>query len=145
MYAFFQCSDVSSVVIGSAVSSIKSNAFNGCDSLKVVTCLAPEPLAINENVFKNLYGQAVLRVPAASLEAYQEASPWNRFSAVVAIDVSQGDVNLDGVTNVGDLADLIDQILEGCVTEYGDVNGDGDVNAGDATDLVDLLLTGVRP
>ena len=145
MYAFFQCSDVSSVVIGSAVSSIKSNAFNGCDSLKVVTCLVPEPLAINENVFKNLYGQAVLRVPAASLEAYQAASPWNRFSAVVAIDVSQGDVNLDGETSVADLADLIDQILEGCVTEYSDVNGDGSVNAGDVADLVDLLLTSVRP
>ena len=140
MYAFFKCSNVSSVLIGSAVSSIKSNAFNGCDSLKVVTCLVPEPLAINENVFRNLYGQAVLRVPVASLEAYQATAPWNKFSAIVAIDVSQGDVNLDGVTDVADLVALIDQILECSFTDYGDVNGDGTVNVGDVADVIDRLF-----
>ena len=143
MYAFSGCTSLSSVLIGSAVSSMSSNVFNGCDSLKVVTCLVPEPLAINVSVFKNLYEQAILRVPAASLDAYRAAAPWNQFSEIVAIDVSQGDVNFDGVTNVADLADLIDQILEGRFTEFGDVNGDGDVNVGDVTEVVDLLLAGV--
>ena len=143
MYAFSGCTSLSSVLIGSAVSSMSSNVFSGCDSLKVVTCLVPEPLAINVSVFKNRYEQAILRVPAASLDAYKAASPWNQFSEIVAIDVSQGDVNLDGVTNVADLTDLIDQILEGRFTEYGDVNGDGEVNVGDVAEVVDLLLAGV--
>ena len=49
---------------------------------------------------------------------------------------------MDGVTNVADLTDLIDQILEGRHTEFGDVNGDGAVNVGDMADVIDLLLNG---
>ena len=140
MYAFSQCANLSRVLIGSSVSRISSNAFAGCDSLKMVTCLVPEPLSINETVFRNLYGQAVLRVPAASLDAYRSTAPWNLFSQIVAIDVAQGDVNLDGVTNVADLTDLIDLILAGRFTDYGDVNGDGAVNVGDVADVIDRLL-----
>ena len=140
MYAFSQCTALSSVLIGSSVTSISSNAFNGCDSLRVVTCLVPEPLSINASVFRNLYDRAILRVPAASLDAYRAVAPWSQFSEIVAIDVSEGDVNLDGVTNVADLTDLIDQIFEGSYNEYGDVNGDGIVNVGDVTEVIDLLL-----
>ena len=140
MYAFSQCTALRNVLIGSSVTSISSNVFNGCDSLKVVTCLVPEPLSINASVFKNLYEHAVLRVPAASLDAYRTTAPWSQFSSIVAIDPSQGDVNLDGVTNVADLADLIDQVLKGEYILYSDVNGDGDVNLADVTAVIDMLI-----
>lgn len=142
MYAFSDCTELGSVLIGSSVTSISSNAFNGCDSLKMVTCLVPEPISINSNVFKDLYGNAVLRVPAQSLEAYQAAAPWNQFSRVVAIDPGEGDVNLDGVTNIEDMTCLIDQILSGTSTEYSDVNGDGLVSIADVADMLDKLLCG---
>ena len=140
MNAFNGCAALTSVTIGESVATINSNAFAGCRSLKTVTCLVPEPLAIKSSVFLNLYEQAVLRVPAASLDAYRAAAPWNQFSAILAIDPGQGDVNLDGVTNVADLTDLIDLILKQSFTEYADVNGDGIVNIGDVAQVVDLLL-----
>lgn len=142
MYAFNNCTGLSSVTIGNSVANISSNAFAGCSSLKTVTCLVSEPFALNSTAFKGVYEQATLKVPAASLDAYQSTAPWNQFSEIVAIDVSLGDVNLDGVTNVADLTDLIDQILEGRHTEFGDVNGDGAVNVGDMADVIDLLLNG---
>jgi hypothetical protein len=140
MNAFNGCAALASVTIGESVATINSNAFAGCRSLKTVTCLVPEPLAIKSSVFLNLYEQAVLRVPAASLDAYMAAAPWNQFSAILAIDPGQGDVNLDGVTNVADLTDLIDLILKQSFTEYADVNGDGIINIGDVAQVVDLLL-----
>ena len=140
MNAFYRCTALKSVVIGSSVSSMSSNVFSGCDSLKAVTCLLPQPIAINANVFNDLYDQAILRVPAQSLEAYQATSPWNRFSRIVPIDPTQGDVNLDGETNIDDLIDLVEQILSESASPYSDVDGDGAINIADTTTLIDLLL-----
>ncbi len=140
MYAFYKCTALRSVVIGSSVASISTNVFNGCDSLKTVTSLVPEPISIKPNVFNNLYEQAILRVPAGSVEAYQAASPWNQFSQIIPIDPTEGDVNLDGMTNIDDLINLIDQILKGSSSEYSDVNGDGAINIDDTAILVDRLL-----
>lgn len=140
--SFYACTNLRSVTIGSSVSTISGGAFGHCDSLKVVTCLIPEPISINASVFNNSYGQATLRVPAASLEAYQAASPWNRFSQIIPIDPTDGDVNLDGETNIADLTALIDQLLDGTATEYADVNADGETNIADLTTLIDMLLIG---
>ena len=141
MYAFYNCTNLRSVVIGSSVANISSNVFTGCSNLKTVTCLVPEPLSINANVFTNLYGQVVLRVPADAVEAYKATYPWNRFAEIVAIDPCSGDVNLDGVTGIDDVSALIDQILKGRVDAYSDVDGDGNVNIADVTTLIDKLLT----
>ena len=144
MYAFYKCTALRSVVIGESVAGISGSAFALCDSLKTVTCLVPEPISINNNVFNNLYGQAVLRVPAGALEAYQAKSPWNKFSEIIAIDPTEGDVNLDGVTGIDDVTALIDQLLKGDVTDFGDVNGDGCVNIADVATLIDKLLSGKK-
>ena len=53
-----------------------------------------------------------------------------------------GDVNRDGSVNIGDVADLIDALLENNLDSIqGDVNVDGVVNIGDVVDLIDMLLT----
>ncbi len=141
MNAFNGCTSLESVTIGRSVTTIGSSAFSGCSSLRTVTSLAPEPSPVNSNAFKGVYGQAVLRVPAGSLEAYQATAPWNQFSAIVAIDVSQGDVNLDGTTDIADLVYLIDLILESASIDYGDVNDDGAVDIGDVVDLIEKILS----
>lgn len=141
VYAFNKCTNLRSVVIGNSVANLSSNAFNGCDSLKTVTCLVPVPLNIKTNVFNNLYEQAILRVPASAVEAYQATAPWNQFSDIVAIDPSAGDVNLDGRTDIQDITILIDQMLKGNVTLFSDVNGDGTVSIDDVTTLIDKLLS----
>lgn len=141
MNAFNGCTSLESVTIGRSVTTIGSSAFSGCSSLRTVTSLAPEPSPVNLNAFKSVYGQAVLRVPAGSLEAYQATAPWNQFSAIVAIDVSQGDVNLDGTTDIADLVYLIDLILESASIDYGDVNDDGSLDIGDVVDLIEKILS----
>ena len=140
-HAFDKCTGLKSVVIGKSAVSIYHYAFIGCDNLEMVTCLVPEPPIINVNVFKNLYEQAVLRVPAEAVEAYQGAYPWNQFSEIIAIDPCEGDVNLDGSTSIDDVTCLINQILKGGDTDYSDVNGDGHVTIDDVTILIDMLLS----
>lgn len=138
--AFRGCSNLRTVVIGKSVNAIKSMAFDGCESLRMVTCLMPEPPSINQNVFKNLYANAILRVPARAVEAYKAASPWNLFADIIAIDPSLGDVNLDGSTDIADVATLIDGILGGDTDEFGDVDGNGSVNIDDVTALINKLF-----
>lgn len=62
---------------------------------------------------------------------------------------SQGDVNLDGVTNITDVTDLIDYLLnpdDGAMPSYAlDVNADGIVSISDVTVLIDLLLGSSSP
>ena len=142
MSAFKGCTRLRSIVIGKSVASINGSAFAGCDSLKVVTCLVKEPISIKDNVFNNLYDRAILRVPADAVEAYKAATPWNRFSQIIAIDLADGDVNLDGVTNINDVTDLIDQIMKNGSSEYSDIDGDGRVAVADVTALLNILLTG---
>ena len=140
LYAFRGCANLRSVVIGKSVTAIKSSAFAGCNSLRIVTCLLPSPLSINENVFKDLYANAVLRVPADAVEDYRETFPWSQFADIIALEPSSGDVDLDGVTNINDVTALIDQILKGNKDEFGDVDGNGLVNIDDVTALIDKLL-----
>lgn len=144
MYAFNGCTRLESVTIGNSVKTISSRAFAGCDSLKVVTCLIPQPLTINANVFNDLYGQATLRVPMGAVDAYRAASPWNQFYEIVGIDPADGDVNLDGRTDIADVTGLINQLLTATSTEYSDVNGDGMVNIDDVVDLINKLLVNTR-
>ena len=144
-YAFWNCTQLESVVIGKSVTSIDSYAFGGCNNLKTVTCLRPSPITIQSNVFNDLYNTAVLRVSADAVEDYKAVSPWNMFSEIVAIDPSDGDVNLDGAVNISDIIVLINQILDGNGTDFGDVNNDGSVNITDAITLISKLLSSQMP
>ena len=139
-YAFYSCTNLRSAVIGKSVTALNVSAFARCDSLKTVTCLLPEPLDIRSNVFENVYEHAVLRVPAGAVEAYRATSPWNWFADIVAIDPSSGDVNLDGVTSIDDLTELINQLLKGETPEYSDVDADGSVNIDDVNALINKIL-----
>lgn len=55
-----------------------------------------------------------------------------------------GDVNRDGVINIGDITTIIDMLLDGTGSEYdsiwADVNADGVLSISDVTDLIDQLL-----
>ena len=61
------------------------------------------------------------------------------------VDVyKSGDVNRDGVINIGDITTIIDMLLNRTASEYdciwADMNVDGIVNINDVTDLIDQLL-----
>ena len=68
---------------------------------------------------------------------------------VLAIRVTRGDVNADGIINVGDVVSLVNYLYRGggepCPVEAGDVTGDGIVNVGDVVFLVNYLYRGGNP
>jgi hypothetical protein len=68
---------------------------------------------------------------------------------VLAIRVTRGDVNADGIINVGDVVSLVNYLYKGggepCPVEAGDVTSDGIVNVGDVVYLVNYLYKGGDP
>jgi hypothetical protein len=65
---------------------------------------------------------------------------------VMATRVTRGDLNADGIINVGDVVYLVNYLYRGgdepCPIEAGDVTSDGIVNVGDIVYLVNYLYRG---
>ena len=128
------------ITIPSSVTSISSNAFNYCDHLTDITCLATTPPNAASGAFGYTDCAAItLRVPFASIETYQSTSPWNKFTQVVGAAVG-GDVNGNGTVEMDDLSSFINMLLSGDAPGYADINGDGNVDMDDLTALINALL-----
>ncbi len=76
-YAFYNCGMLNQVTIGLNVASIGENAFNNCGALSVIECDAPDCPKLN-NSFSNY--SALLYVPTAFMEQYQQADGWKNFN-----------------------------------------------------------------
>ena len=76
--AFYSCISATFIQIGSGVTSIGSNAFytaaTACNEMR---CLPTTPPSIFINTLTNLKSTCVIKVPAASLTAYQAAANWS--------------------------------------------------------------------
>ena len=104
-YAFIS-TEISSVIIPSSVTHIGTCAFKQCYSLKSITLPASltgigelafynssietiisnieNPFPIGENMFSsNAYDDAILYVPAGTIDKYKSAEGWNRFAHIV--------------------------------------------------------------
>ena len=143
-YAFNYCSGLTNLTIGNSVASIENSAFS-CSNLTSVTCLASTPPVLTFNNFgvpfnMETYTTGTLYVPYGSVSAYSESNGWDRFVNIRGL----GDLDGDGELNVGDVTNLIDEILAGNVNyednPAADVNGDGEISIADITDLIDQLL-----
>lgn len=112
--AFGDCSGLTSVTIGSGVRSIGSKAFYGCDALTTVICKPAVPPVMADSDCFSCYQSATLHVFPPVLDSYQTTNYWNRFTNVVGEDkVSPvaGDVDGNGVLNVSDVVNLINQMM----------------------------------
>jgi len=79
-YAFFKCYDLTSVTIPNSATYIGKGAFGDCRSLSKIVNHATKPQTIDVSVFEELDTTAItLRVPAASVAAYQAAEVWKEF------------------------------------------------------------------
>jgi hypothetical protein len=78
---FYSCSGLNSLTLPAGLTSIGDRAFQGCSDLTSVINLSPAPQDIDSGeVFYNVNVSSVeLRVPAASLAAYQDAPVWKDF------------------------------------------------------------------
>jgi hypothetical protein len=84
-YAFYGCSGLESLTIGSGVTSYGNSAFQNCSKLTSVTVSSSTPVAITQNVFTNRTN-ATLYVPKGSKSAYQTADYWKEFKEIIEID-----------------------------------------------------------
>lgn len=79
--AFYSCTSATLIQIGSAVTSIGSNAFYNAVACAELRCLPTTPPAIISNTFLNIKSTCVIKVPAASLAAYQAAANWSAYAS----------------------------------------------------------------
>ena len=80
------CSSLTSLTIGSGVTSIENFAFR-YSRLKTVVSKIEKPFAIEETVFFQLPSDAELIVPKGTKAVYQSTSGWNMFSKITEKDL----------------------------------------------------------
>ena len=95
-YAFYGCSGLTSVTIGSGVTSIGSRAFDGVD-IPTVVSLIENPFAItgktsNSRTFtQNTFLNATLYVPKGTIDKYKATDGWKDFVFIEEGNGSGGD------------------------------------------------------
>ena len=74
------------MTIPESVTAIGKYAFADCENLRDVILYAEQVPTTQPEVFNDTpISQAILHVPAASVDAHKAAVPWNNFKIVVAI------------------------------------------------------------
>ena len=141
--SFVNCPGLTSIVLPNSDLAIGQGAFAGCTGLESITCKSVNPPSTsNSFADESIFSQATLFVPYESLEAYKAHEEWGKFLRIVPFrGAGPGDVNGDGTLSIGDVTDIINQMLNGDeIPPYCDVNGDGNVTISDVTILTGLLL-----
>ncbi len=117
-YAFFFCNGITSLTIGSAVSSIDVLAFRHCVRLQSIVVHSDTPPTLGANAFANCPTDIPVTVPCNSVAAYQAANRWSNFihiqeastcthTVTVTVDnPAMGTVTGDGTYTVGTTATL---------------------------------------
>lgn len=156
--AFYNCTELTSIVLPSSIKWISGYAFTGCTSLTSFTCLATTPPElISKPEPWNFYGsqffgdfceQATLYVPASAVEAYKDLEThWSGFFNIVGIggDILRGDADGDGSVGINDVTKIIDYLLNGNESSINltaaDADCDGRVAISDVPALIDYLLS----
>ena len=72
---FYRCSSLRRITLPENIKALGEYLFYGCSSLEAIRVLAPVPPTASAIVDSLFHG--IVRVPAASLEAYQKAPVWS--------------------------------------------------------------------
>ncbi len=121
--AFEGCSSLTSITIPNTVTSIENYAFLDCTGLAEVCSMIEEPFAIEEQVFGydvpiRFLDSATLYVPRGTKSKYQSTDGWKNFTTIIETDFSD--------------------------EPKGDVNGDQTVDVADMATVIDMMATGTN-
>ncbi len=144
---FSYCYSLTEIIIPGSVTSIGMFAFYNTPLTAVVSNMENPP-SISENVF-TCYDTATLYVPAGSVEAYQNAPVWKKFTIRPNL---AGDVDGDGMVDVADFTVLANYLLGKNPANFhswaADVAGsttggpDGEIDVADLTGVANIILHG---
>jgi len=79
---------LTSIVIPASVETIRDEAFGGCDDLVSITCKAPTPPALGDDVFRWVDKSIPVYVPAESVELYRFADEWKEFTNIQCLPIT---------------------------------------------------------
>lgn len=91
--SFSDCSKLSSVRLGLYIESIASSTFNGCNNLRYLAILSPNPPDFKGDFSNNTYINGTLEVLNLSKEKYSHLIPWSRFFNIVETDAKTVEVD----------------------------------------------------
>jgi hypothetical protein len=96
--AFYGLTALKSIVIPASVESIGSSAFGGCNKLLDVVTLITSPVSIPDNAFSDkTYADGSLYVPAGSMGRYKVRGGWKKF-----VYMEEGvPTGIDNISNEG--------------------------------------------
>ena len=123
--AFQHCTGLTSLTIGNNVTQISSSAFQGCTALTSIINLNPIPTNINFTVFHQVDKKmCVLKVPAGSVELYQQASIWKDFkiTGITSVQKIQA-TQISVYPNPASDYFCISGITENSMMTVSDING----------------------
>ena len=162
--AFGGCTAMTHADLPATLTQLGYNAFYNATSLATLnvrastppTCLTylnPRTHEVNEPFIASHYSTVQLVVPTGSLEAYQAANIWKKFTNISQTTFPavfiRGDVNDDGLVNVSDAIALINALVNGNLSNINknaaDTNEDGEVNVSDAITLINYVLNDTWP
>ena len=79
-FSCFEGAQIKQVTIPDTVTEIGDWAFNYCDQLASITCLAATPPALGSDAFSSDTAGFTIKVPAASVAAYKAATNWSSYA-----------------------------------------------------------------
>ena len=79
--AFMSCAHFVNVTLPNTLTTIGDGSFSGCTELRNITCLAVTPPTLQSNSFNRVPNNAIIYVPAESVEAYKTAQYWSTRAA----------------------------------------------------------------
>ncbi len=144
--------ELTEIYLPASVQELEPSAFSTITATTRVTCMAVEPPALGEGgafFSAEVFANATLYVPLASVEKYKAAAGWQEFQHIEGIDTGEepgvpGDLNGDGNVDIEDVNLLINLILDKITPEQlqgdADLDGSGTADVADVNNLINLIL-----
>ena len=139
--AFWGCLLMQRLDLPASLQSIEERAFNGCSSLKSITSMNITPPVMsawynyNEQVFGSVSYDIPLFVPAESVDRYDAAPQWDRFTTVLPI----GSINMNDFPTLWGLQRTsFNEYLE-CSDSYASLFQSNDETITNTSNLVSII------